>query len=256
MAKIVSSCPTLDSFNSFLKTYGVSSSNIFDVLVDIPSNTELYTSLKSLGTFQHKNYNPLQWISFFTDDVQLPGAQVSTSSYRFNSSPAYKYATDTVYPEVTITLLLDSFMDQKKVFDKWIDFIKPISAGTSKSQLLRQRYKDDYVCDIRILKYERYIYGNFDTGIFAPSKISYMKNEQKANIAYAPSPVYRYSTVLKNAFPTTMSNISLSSGSMQLNRVSITFNYDYPIFSSNQKLDVSFDTTGAIENRRINNINI
>lgn len=251
MTLISSTSPTLNSFNTFLKTYGVSSSNIFDVKIDISDKTELYKSLQSLGTFQHKNFNPLQWISFFTDEVSLPGEQISTASYRFNSSPTYKYATDTVYPEVTITLLLDSFMDQKKVFDKWVDFIKPISSGTSNSKLLRQRYKDDYVCDIRVVKYERYIYGNFDAGIFAPTKIPYMKNSNGSNRAYAPLPVYRYSTVLKNAFPTTVSSIQLSSGSMQLNRVSVTFNYDYPIFSSNQKLDTLNDTTGAIENRRI-----
>jgi hypothetical protein len=250
MPIISSFCPSLDSFNFYLKQFGISSSNIFDVKIDIADDIGLYKELKKLGNFNHKNYNPLESISFYTDQVSLPGEQVSTSAYKFNSSPAYKYATDVVYPEVTITLLLDSFMNQKKIFENWINYIKPMSVPLGGTQLLRTRYKDDYVSDIRIVKYERYNYGNTEGGIFTPKQFPYMKNEDGSIRAYAPAPVYRYSTVLKNAFPTTISSVELSSGSAQLNRVSVTFNYDYPIFSSTETLRSVDDTLGSIENPR------
>jgi hypothetical protein len=250
----ISNSPSLKSFNYFLKKYGLSSSNLFDVQFNIPNNSELYLYLKDLGTFspnKNSSYNPLNFLSFYTDEITLPGQHVSTGSYQFNSSPAYKYPTTVVYPEVTITLLLDSFQNQKKIIERWIDFQKPISSGTENYRLMRTRYKDDITADVTIAKYERYIYGSADTGIFKPKTVPYMYNEDNSVRAEAPLPIYRYSTVLKNAFPTTISSVQLSSGSAQLNRVSITFNYDYPIFSSTQKLDPLNDSTGAMENRRI-----
>lgn len=250
MAPVPNECPTIDSFHYYLKTFGVSSSSLFDVKVQIPETSDLYKYLKNLGSFTPPNYNPLSSISFYTDECQLPGEQISTGTYQFNSSPVYKYATTVVYPEVTITLLLDSFMNQKKIFERWVDFIKPLSLGTENFQLMRTRYKDDYVADISVVSYSRYIHGTFDQGVVAPKKIPYMKTSSGAVRALAPSPIYRYSTILKNAFPTTISSVQLSSGSMQLNRVSITFNYDYPIYTSTQRTNILPDTTGAIENRR------
>jgi hypothetical protein len=196
----------------------------------------LFKALQKNYSNDVQNYTPGRWLSFYTDEVSIPGEQVVTSEYKINNSPTYSYATDVIYPEVTITFILDAYMNQKKIFDKWIEYIKPI---TTKPGLMRLKYRDEYVSNINITKYERFgnSYREADRLLLKTISI----NPANSNIK-SIEPIFRYNVTLHNAFPTTISSVQLSSGSSQLNRVSVNFKYDYPIYSSTADV-----TTKSIE---------
>lgn len=228
--------PTLNSFLDLMYKYGISSSNIYDVNFLTLENIShpLFQSLKQNYTNDNADYTPGRWLRFYTDELSIPGEQVQTSEYKINNSPAYSYATDVVYPEINITFLLDAYMNQKKIFDKWVEYIKPMNEKTIGTRF-RVKYRDEYVSDIKIIKYERWGngYSNADKKELVPIKPSGSMSVQ---------PVARYSTVLHNAYPTAISSIQLNSGSSQINRVSVSFKYEYPTYSSTSEDNIGFET--------------
>jgi hypothetical protein len=229
--------PTFASFQNLIQENGISSSNIYDInfgRIEETNSSSLFKNLKTQFATDTLTYNPSQWLQFYTDEVTLPGEQVTTSTYKINNSPAYSYATDIVYPEISITFILDAYLSQKKIFDKWIEFIKPISNQPTSFRRMRLRYRDEYVSNITIEKYERYGNGK----IIIPTKnaiptVPVIPGSPKSTM---PNNVLKYTTILHNAYPTTISSIPLNSGSSQLNRVSVTFKYEYPLYSSNSNL--------------------
>ena len=236
------SYPTLASFQSLISKNGISSSNIYNInfgRIESSGSSELFANLKKQFGNDKGEYNPSQWLQFYTDEVSLPGQQTTTATYKINNSPALSYATDIVYPEVNITFILDAYLSQKKIFDKWLDFIKPISNGSG-ARRMRLRYRDDYVTNITIEKYERY--GNGFVPTDSRNKTVIPVNQGNSR-AFMPANLYKYKTVLINAYPTTISSIQLNSGSSQLNRVNVTFKYEYPLYSStNDKFTPSIES--------------
>jgi hypothetical protein len=231
--------PTLREFERLISKYGISSSNLYDIsfgakISSNSSDSKLLQSLKrqysnDIGT----NYNAAEQLRFYTDDVNLPGLQLVTGSYKINNSPAYSYAVDAIYPEMSITFILDAYMNQKKLFEKWIDFIKPMSVD-SKGLMMRMRYRDEYVTNITIDKYERYGNAYKPNDIKLPIKIN-----KGSETATSNNSLLKYSVRLHNAYPTSISSVQLNSGSSQLNRVTVGFKYEYLIQSSNNNIGVA-----------------
>lgn len=226
--------PTFKEFDRFIEKYGISSSNLYDIefkTITNGSRTALYDKLRKPYSNDQEGYKPAETLRFYTDELSLPGEQVVSSNYKINNSPAYSYATDVIYPEITITFILDAFMNQKKIFEKWIDFIKPMSIDSGGKNMMRLRYRDEYVSDITINKYERYGNGWRLGDVKVPISIN-----PGIPSATSVNSLLKYSVVLHNAHPTSISTVQLNSGSSQLNRVSVGFKYEYPIYSSNNNM--------------------
>lgn len=229
--------PSFMKFDSVIKDYGLSLSNYYTVTFD-QSKGGIYTKI-------NKNYSELiKSIEYFCDEVSLPGLNISTAEYTINGAPQYKYGYKATYSEASLTFICDAFMNQKKIFDAWMNKIYEMSpnratgAGIGQPLISRVGYFDDICGDIVIAKFERFGNGRRDKFIainedLDPTLYGYTKISPAGEPAqYMPSAQLRYSARLVNAFPTSVSSVPLSSGSSQINRITVTFEYQYHLLSS------------------------
>jgi hypothetical protein len=104
----------------------------------------------------------------------------------------------------------------------------------------RTRYRDEYVSDIIVVKYEK-------TGMFDVTSTRGKKsipareiipdfNQNVSDNIQTPSGFWEavplYSVRLMNAFPTNISSIPLSSGASDLVKVQVTFEYETAVTSA------------------------
>lgn len=224
----MSKYPSLQSYLFLLKKYGISSSNIYDV--DFTKLANLSSGLGDimfkLKNASNKDYNPSQWLSFYCDELDLPGMQLSTGDYGFNASPNMRYVNDLAYPEMSFTFIVDASLNQLQIFTTWMDYIKPLSYvnnSPDRRKIMRYKYRDEYVTDVRIDKYERFGAGTVIPQFETPKTLKIHPDQER----YFIQPFRKYSVTLKNAFPISITNIPLSSGSSQANRITVVFNYEY-----------------------------
>lgn len=230
--------PSFMQFDTLVKQYGISLSNYYTVTFDQSKG----------GIYQKINPNyatNLSLIEYYCDEVSLPGLNISTGEYTINGAPQYKYGYKSTYSEASLTFLCDAFMNQKKVFDAWMNKIHEMSpnratgAGVGQPLISRVGYFDDVVGDIVIAKYERFGNGArdqftpFDPNQTTPLTPGYTRISPAGEpLQYFRASQLRYSARLVNAFPTSVSSVSLSSGSSQINRITVTFEYQYHLLSS------------------------
>jgi len=254
--------PSFMQFDSLVKQYGISLSNYYTITFD-QSKGGIYQKI-------NPNYaSNLALIEYYCDEVSLPGMNISTGEYSINGAPQYKYGYKSTYSEASMTFLCDAYMNQKKVFDAWMNKIHEMSpnratgAGVGQPLISRVGYFDDVVGDILVAKYERF--GNGARDKFLPFDPNSQKDPLLAGYTkisppgepakYFYSGQLRYSARLVNAFPTSISSISLSGGSSQINRVTVTFEYQYHLLSSLEynNLEVGNTTKPSTNVRPFNN---
>jgi hypothetical protein len=105
----------------------------FDVYVPIPPVLLPYFS--SVRTLQ-----------FRCENAQLPGKTLSTTEQRFGSAPVEKYPYQTAFTDIDLTFIVDDDMQQKLLFDGWMNYISPVYN-------YNLRYKSDYTTAITINQY-------------------------------------------------------------------------------------------------------
>jgi len=164
-----------------------------------------------------------------------------------------KYAYGIVNNEITISFILDADSQVRRIFDAWGNYIYTGVSLTganvantnininSISDLGRTRYKDEYCCDIIVIKLERDKSSkkntrsrntNIDQGVNFYRNNEIIPDYKGDLFPGFGRPFATYSVRLRNAFPTTISSIPLSSGSSQLVKVQVTFEYDLAVPSS------------------------
>jgi len=272
---LVSKAPSLKTFNSKLKKYGVGLSNFYGVGIFTGSSGNGGTILDSYLNTADVNWG--EKVAYYCDEVNIPGLQLATGEYRVGGMPQFKYAHSNTYTEVTLSFIMDGESSQKAVFDAWLNFIYGMSSsdynisnnfvansllrygkGNAYNNIGRVMYPDDYVADIAIVKYERYGNGQANTkgsGVTivddvlnnTQSLIQQITNDKievnnfdKTKI-YFPNSKATYSIRLIDAFPTSVSSLPLSAGSSQLLRVSVTFEYKYHLTSRLEPNNSIFD---------------
>jgi hypothetical protein len=247
------------TFKSFVQKYGISISNFYDVDFQlVNSGSKLLNNIFSLGMTGNANVSSESFMQgllrLYADECTIPGYSISTGDYRITNTPTMKYAYGIVNNEITFSFILDADSEIRRIFDAWGNYIYSsvsYSGSTlsnsninfnSKIDLGRTRYRDDYVCDIVVIKLERFRSSKKNT-------YSLPENQEELNAKFYQNnqiiPDYKgtlpvgfgkpratYSVRLKNAFPTTISAIPLSSGSSQLIKVQVTFEYELAIPSS------------------------
>lgn len=212
----------LSRFNAEIKNKGIALSNYYGIHF-FNANTSI-TGVK--------NWNNV--LTFFCDEVNIPGLQLATSDYRINGMPQFQYAHSNTYNDITMSFILDGGSLQKSTLDGWLNNIYEMSMFKSDfNNLGRVKYPDEYCVDIGIIKYEKYGNGNskktetisMSVGEIDPFDLIAGRIKSFESRAV-------YSVRLIDAFPKSVSSLPLSSASSQLLRMSVNFNYKYHIISS------------------------
>jgi len=225
----------LNEFKSKFQTYGFSMANLYDVQIDVGGSSKLFEVLQ--GKFRLADGSAglgqmMELMKLYTSEATLPGVNMSTSEYRITNTPQLKYAYGTVFNTFSMTFMLDSGSLIRQVFDVWTDTIYPYSRWARDNGTLRTKYKDDYVSDITILKYEKANSSlmNLNKLRFnALSKRMLTKEIIPGKIGgvtgfFKSVPVHAVKII--NAFPSNISATSLGNESSSMTQLSIEFEYE------------------------------
>jgi len=229
-------------FRTAIRKYGFSINNFYDVRFEIQASSPLYTEL--VKNAELRTNETVNLMSLYTDEASLPGIQISTGDYRITNTPSLKYAYGAVFSEASFSFIMDADSRIKSLFDIWTNWIYGYSVKrdeilgpliTSVTPKMRTRYRDEYAVDILIVKYERALSsksngpGVFDTPHSISDIIPDLKNKGESKF-YKPIPVY--AVRLFNAFPGNISSIPLNSGTSELSKLSVSFEYETMTSSS------------------------
>lgn len=255
---------TLNNFNEFkgfVGKYGFSMSNFYDVQFQLSKSVNnprtILNNIFTLGMTNNTNVSSTNFLGglmrVYAEECTIPGYSISTGEYRITNTPTLKYAYGVVNNEITISFILDADSEIRRIFDAWGNFIYGSVALNSAtlsnsnlnmntiSDLGRTRYRDEYVVDITIIKFERHRSSKKNTrnnSTQTDFQSNFYSNQQivpdyKGDLLPGfGKPFPTYSIRLMNAFPTTVSAIPLSSGSSQLVKVQVTFEYELAVPSS------------------------
>jgi len=245
-------------FKSYVGKYGFSLSNFYDVVFNLNNPTLQNVLSRNLTNNLITGDSPdsvKNLMRAYAEECTIPGYQISTGEYRINNSPQLKYAYGIVNNEITMSFICDADSEIRKSFDSWVNYIyaqvSPNVATTLNlsgiAQLGRTRYRDDYSIDIVVIKYERFAsskknrFAKIDTGLQAnvtsfhlTSDIIPGYNGQSVEglTSGFGKAIPVYSVRLLKAFPTNVSSLSLSSGSSQLLKLQVTFEYETAVSSA------------------------
>ena len=155
-------------------TKDIARANRFDVFVPIP--LVLLPYFKSTRT-----------LKFRCESANLPGKTFATTEQKFGSAPVEKFPYMTTYQDIDLTFLVDDDMQQKVLFDGWMNYVSPVYN-------FNLRYKSDYSTAITINQYD-------------------VQNELS------------YSVNLYDAYPIAMSQMDLDWSNEGIHKLVITFAY-------------------------------
>ena len=234
---------TLTNFNEFKSTvgkHGYSMSNLYDIIFELPSSTNVFNSL--LEQFRGADGDDptgvaecLNLMRLYTTECTMPGVTMSDSEYRVTNTPQLKYAYGAVFNEFSVTFLLDADSLIRKVFDKWTNTIFPYSrfrGSTSNTGPLRTAYKDDYISDISVVKYERVgssKRNNQNKRYIPLGRIIPDSDTRESSAAQGTNfaeNVAVHAVKMKNAFPKSLQSMSLTGDAGNLAQFSVTFEFE------------------------------
>tara|TARA_R100000030_G_scaffold93062_1_gene78993 strand:- start:1300 stop:2052 length:753 start_codon:yes stop_codon:yes gene_type:complete len=237
MIESVSNLKTLTNFNefkSYVCKYGYSMANLYDIQFDVPNGTGLYLEFiealsGATSDSDAANLSEIQQLMrLYTTECTMPGVTMSDSEYRITNTPQLKYAYGAVFNEFSVTFTMDANSNIRKLFDKWTNIIYPYSQFRGVGDgVLRTRYKDDYIADITVTKFER--------GASSPRNRSKSNRiggrriipdgETKRDSLFVDN-VAVHAVRMKNAFPKSIDSMTLSGDAGQLTQFSVSFEYE------------------------------
>lgn len=133
------------------------------------------------------------------ESTELPAYGVNVSENRYYGVPEPLAASPTAFGDITLTFICAGDMWEKKLFDRWINFIMPINN-------YNPRYKDDYCTQIEISQFD---------GVATSENLATQTSQR---IYYAK---------LFGAFPISIGTMSLNWADDGIHRLPVTFRYDY-----------------------------
>jgi hypothetical protein len=182
------------SINEFKSSFrgDLARPNKFDVNVNIPLVLIPYiSSARSLN--------------FRCENAQLPGRTFATTEQK-TYGPIEKFPYLTTYNDIDLTFIVDDDMQQKILFDAWLNFINPLYNNNI-------RYKQEYATILTINQYD------------VTNKISYSCN-------------------LYDAFPVSVNQMDLDWSGDGYHKLNVTFAYTYWQNNSIQALGMQFVDAG------------
>ena len=182
------------SINDFKSSFqqDLARPNRFDVNINIPLVLIPYiSSARSL------NYR--------CEAAQLPGRTIATTEQR-TYGPIEKYPYLNTYGDIDLTFIVDDDMQQKIVFDAWLNFINPLYNNN-------MRYKQEYATILTINQYD------------VTNNLTYSVN-------------------LYDAYPVSVSQMDLNWSGDGSHKLTVTFAYTYWQNNSVQALGMQLVDAG------------
>jgi hypothetical protein len=202
----------------------ISSGNLYDIEFSFPKQPAFKGGKPSLGDWLAKATNPpdsnrqtkpldLEIISMLANEVQIPGINMTSQDVRsVKKGINMKPAMAKVYNEMDLSFILDVNSTPMRFFNAWQDYIAgnfegaeysgdpygPIFAKKEK-QAFATAFYNDYVCDVKIRKYEKNDGTNYDN----------------------------FQIQLVKAYPYMVSSIPYSAASSQVVKLSVGMYYEY-----------------------------
>jgi hypothetical protein len=230
-------------FKSAVQKYGFSLNNFYDIKFEITEAVPLHNQLVANNLIDLKSNRNL--MRLYTDEATLPGLQLSTSEYRVTNTPTLKYVYGAVFSEATFSFIMDADATIKSIFDVWTNWIYGYSldmnSGNNIADILqlrdvstrnkfRTRYRDDYAIDITIIKYERAMSSDKNSNVREKPSFSLRDIIPDSTSSVQGSKFYKaipvYAVKLFKAFPANISSIALNSGTSELSKLSVGFEYE------------------------------
>ena len=160
---------------------GFAKNNKFSVVISAPS-----------GIPALQNNAILRRLSFFCDTVSLPTKSLATYEKQIYG-PVKAMPYRMTFTEASMSFIMTDSMNEKKYFDEWQNKIVDPGSGNL-------GYFDDYICDINIKNFGRYVTTDSDT----------------------PT----YEVTLIDAWPSIVSEVQLShSGGTEAMKLPVTFQF-------------------------------
>jgi hypothetical protein len=230
------------TFKEQFKKSGYSSSNFYDVTIELDSNPKLIRQLSKDPQFNLSSTKQL--LRLYCDEATMPGLQMSTGDYRITNTPNLKYAYGAVFSGMELSFMMDADSQIKNLFDLWTNWIygyanqklsleNLIGIG-SPQQNFRAAYRDDYTVDIIIVKYERSMNGTINGREPTDKRNAYSFRDIIPDISdkqsidrtkfYKAIPVH--ATKIFNAFPSNISSVSLSREETSISKLGVSFEYE------------------------------
>lgn len=175
--------PNLYDFKSSFRT-DLARPNRFNVLIPIPNGL----LGENVFGFSLTPFSRIRDLVFRCENASLPGRSVATADQRIYG-PIEKHPYLSTYNDIDLTFIVSDSMNEKFLFDKWIEYINP-------SETNNFRYRDDYQTTLTINQY--------DVNDF-------------------PS----YSAELYEAFPISINQMDLDWSNEGYHKITVTFAYTY-----------------------------
>lgn len=127
-------------------------------------------------------------LNFRCENAQLPGRTFATTEQK-TYGPIEKFPYLTTYNDIDLTFIVDDDMQQKVLFDAWLNFVNPLYNN-------HIRYKQEYATILTVNQYD------------VTNKLS-------------------YSCSLYDAFPVSVNQMDLDWSGDGYHKISVTFAYTY-----------------------------
>ena len=228
-------------FRSNVGKHGFSLNNFYDIYIEVNNSSPLYKELVDRSVVEPGKTvqgNIVNIMRLYCDEAALPGIQMTTGEYRINNTPQLKYAYGAVFSEASFSFILDADSIIKNVFDVWTNWIYSYSVDARSTfsnkfgDRFRTRYRDDYACDIVVIKYEKQSSSKRNAGTDTESfPLSHIIPATKGSLLGAgdtkfKQPVPVYAVRMFKAFPSNISSLALNSGTSELAKLSVSFEYE------------------------------
>lgn len=126
-------------------------------------------------------------LPYLCETAELPGRALDTQEYRYYG-PKFRMPHQSAYTDINFTIYLRSFMQDKKLFDNWLDYINPKNTYDFK-------FRNQYSTSVEIWQFEE--------------------------MSDKPS----YKITLNKAYPINVNPVPLSWSEDNIHRLQVTFCY-------------------------------
>lgn len=184
----------INEFITAVKKRGLARTNRYSVIIPFPNGGGERGRLATI----------------FCDQVTLPGISVATTPSRFYGETR-EMAYERVFEPVTMSFYVDMDMEIKTAFDDWMNsIVNPVTRAIS--------YYDSYVRPVFIyVENDEYTPTNS-----APGSVGNLDPVNGRREAKSP-----YMITLQEAYPKTVNAITLDTGSKEIMKLTVQFQYRY-----------------------------
>ena len=160
----------------------------FEMWLSLPKKTLLSDDAKSA-------FGPLR---FRIDTAEFPGRSIISSEYKQTGyGLTSKVGYGVVYPDVNISMICDSKLNEKKLFTSWQNLIV---GNHNRQQNIRSHqsigYYSDYISDVLIVQYDQ-------------------------------QGIPTYAITLREAYPIIINSLPLNWSSEEFHKLNVQFSYKY-----------------------------